>query len=140
VQDIELNNEGGIAAEIRREPLPVAADEFRTLLRGFNAKTGARMSAIVSRSGVPVAWALPDEAQVDNFATMAATLLGALEVINAAMKAALPAHVTVQSEGGVLSIREVTGKMFFVAATPKRAPAMARAIDDLLAKAKGLLT
>src|SRR2546429_6153204 len=30
------------------------------------------MSAIVSRSGVPVAWVLPDEAQVDNFATMAA--------------------------------------------------------------------
>src|SRR2546430_12170000 len=73
------------------------------------------MSAIVSRSGVPVAWVLPDEAQVDNFATMAATLLGALEVIYATMKAATPTHVTVESEGGILSVREVTGKMFFVA-------------------------
>jgi predicted regulator of Ras-like GTPase activity (Roadblock/LC7/MglB family) len=135
----ELNNEGGIAPRTRRKSLPVAVDALRTLLKDFNAKTGAKMSAIVSRSGVPVAWVLPDEAQVDNFATMAATLLGALEVIYATMKASLPGHVTVESEGGVLSIREVTGKLFFVAAAPKRASALARAIDDLTAKAKGLL-
>jgi len=97
------------------------------------------MSAIVSRSGVPVAWVLPDDAQVDNFATMAATLLGALEVIYAAMKANAPSHVTVESEGGILSVREVTSKMFFVAMADKRSPALMRSIDDLLGKAKGLL-
>jgi predicted regulator of Ras-like GTPase activity (Roadblock/LC7/MglB family) len=98
------------------------------------------MSAIVSRSGVPVAWVLPDDAQVDNFATMAATLLGALEVIYATMKADPPSHVAVESEGGVLSIREVTGKMFFVAMAQKRSPALVKAVDELLAKARGLLS
>ncbi len=46
------------------------------MLQDFNGRTGARMSAIVSRSGVPVAWSMPEDIQVDNFATMAATLLG----------------------------------------------------------------
>src|SRR5947208_3191989 len=83
---------------------------------------------------------LPDDAQVDNFATMAATLLGALEVIYSTMKASAPTHVTVESEGGILAVREVTGKMFFVAMSEKRSPALVRAIDDVITKSKALLT
>ena len=119
--------------------MPVAVEALRKLLRDFNARTGAKMSAIVSRSGVPVAWVLPDDAQVDNFATMAATLLGALEVIYATMKASAPTYVTVESEGGILSVREVTGKMFFVGMAEKRSPTLVRSVDDLITKAKGLL-
>jgi predicted regulator of Ras-like GTPase activity (Roadblock/LC7/MglB family) len=98
------------------------------------------MSAIVSRSGVPVAWVLPNDAQVDNFATMAATLLGALEVLYATMKAAVPTHVTVESEGGLLLVREVTGKMFFVAMATRRSAQLVKSTDELLAKAKGFLS
>ena len=119
--------------------MPVAVDALRKLLQDFNARTGAKMSAIVSRSGVPVAWVLPDEAQVDNFATMAATLLGALEVIYATMKTEAPTHVTVESEGGILSVRGVTGKMFFVAMADRRSATFAKSLDEALTKAKGLL-
>ena len=117
----------------------MAVDALRKLLQDFNARTGAKMSAIVSRSGVPVAWVLPDEAQVDNFATMAATLLGALEVIYATMNTKAPTHVTVESEGGILSVRGVTGKMFFVAMADKRSATFAKSLDEALTKAKGLL-
>ena len=120
--------------------MPLPADALRKLLQDFNARTTAKMSAIVSRSGVPVAWVLPDDAQVDNFATMAATLLGALEVIYATMKANAPTHVTVESEGGILSVREVTGKMFFVAMAERRSSALVRAIEDVITKSKGMLT
>lgn len=119
--------------------MPVAVEALRKLLQEFNARTGARMSAVVSRSGVPVAWVLPDEAQVDNFATMAATLLGALEVIYGTMKVDGPNAVTVEGDGGFLTLRGVTGKMFFVAMADTRAPTFARSIDDVLTKAKGLL-
>ena len=119
--------------------MPVAVDALRKLLQDFNARTGAKMSAIVSRSGVPVAWVLPDEAQVDNFATMAATLLGALEVIYATMKTEAPTHVTVESEGGILSVRGVTGKMFFVAMADRRSATFAKSLDEALTKARGLL-
>ena len=119
--------------------MPVAVDALRKLLQDFNARTGAKMSAIVSRSGVPVAWVLPDEAQVDNFATMAATLLGALEVIYATMKTGAPTHVTVESEGGILFVRGVTGKMFFVAMADRRSATFEKSLDEALTKAKGLL-
>src|SRR5437879_12800760 len=97
------------------------------------------MSAIVSRSGVPVAWVLPDDAQVDNFATMAATLLGALEVIYSTMKASAPTHVTVESERGLLAVREVTANMLLVAMSEKRSPALVRVIADVITKSKALL-
>src|SRR5437870_13082761 len=107
----ELNNLGCIARRFGGNPLAVAVEALRKLLHEFNARIGAKMSAIVSRSGVPVAWVLPDDDQVDNFATMAATLLGALEVIYATMKANPPTQLTVESEDGVLSACEVAGKM-----------------------------
>jgi len=102
--------------------VPVAVEALRKLLTDFNSRTGAKMSAIVSRSGVPVAWVLPDDAQVDNFATMAATLLGALEVMY-----------------GILSVHGVSGKMFFVAMAEKQTAAFGKAVADALGKAKGLL-
>jgi len=109
------------------------------MLREFNGRTGARMSAVVSRSGVPVASSMPEDVQVDNFATMAATLLGALEVIYSTLDVDAPNNVTVEAEGGILTVREVTGKMFFVALAEERTAADAKAIDEAIAKAKGLL-
>ncbi len=110
------------------------------MLHDFNGRSGARMSAIVSRSGVPVAWSLPEDVQVDNFATMAATLLGALEVIYSTMKSDTPPRdVTVESEAGVLTVRDVTGKMFFVSLAEKRTAAQGKAIDEAIAKARGFL-
>ncbi len=119
--------------------MPVAVEALRKLLEDFNAHTSAKMSAIVSRSGVPVAWVLPDDAQVDNFATMAATLLGALEVIYATMKRDAPNRITVVSDGGILTVHGVTGKMFFVAMADKQTPSFGKAVADTLSKAKGLL-
>jgi len=118
--------------------MPVAAEALRKLLEEFNAKTSATMSAIVSRSGVPVAWVLPDEAQVDNFATMAATLLGALEVIYVAMRRDAPNRVTVVADGGILTVHDVTGKMFFVTMTEKQPASFDKAVAKALSKAKDL--
>ena len=70
---------------------------------------------------------------------MAATLLGALEVIYATMKAKAPSQVTVESDRGVLTVRGVAGKMFFVAMADTRSATFGNAVEDALAKAKGLL-
>src|SRR3989449_5288948 len=133
------NNGGRSARHSGGNRMPVAAEALRKLLQEFNARTSAKMSAIVTRSGVPVAWVLPDDAQVDNFATMAATLLGALEVMYATMKRNAPNRVTVVADGGILTVHGVTGKMFFVAMTEKQTAAFGKAVADALSKAKGLL-
>jgi len=119
--------------------VPVAVEALRKLLTDFNSRTGAKMSAIVSRSGVPVAWVLPDDTQVDNFATMAATLLGALEVMYGAMKMDAPNRISVASDSGILSVHGVSGKMFFVAMAEKQTAAFGKAVEEALGKAKGLL-
>ena len=80
-----------------------------------------------------------DDAQVDNFATMAATLLGALEVMYGTMKMEPPNRLTVASDSGILSVHGVSGKMFFVAMAEKQTAAFGKAVADALGKAKGLL-
>src|SRR5437899_12751691 len=110
----ELNNEGCIARRFGGSPVPVAVEALRKLLTDFNSRTGAKMSAIVSRSGVPVAWVLPDDTQGDNFATMAATLLGAHEALYGTTKMDAPNRITVASDSGILSVHGVSGKMFVV--------------------------
>lgn len=109
------------------------------LLKGFNSRTGARVSAVVTRSGVPIAWALPEEVPVDNFATMAATLLGALEVIYSSMKEAMPEKAFVETDGGTLAVRTITSRMFFVALSKGKGSDLAEAVEETSVRARGFL-
>jgi predicted regulator of Ras-like GTPase activity (Roadblock/LC7/MglB family) len=115
------------------------SEELRLLLKGFNGRTGSRMSAVVTRSGGVVAAVLPEDVPADNFATMAATLLGALEVIYSGTKAPSPQTVTVQTEAGNLLLRVVTPKTFFVALTDGNVDEAARHVEEAAIRARGLL-
>ena len=97
------------------------------------------MSAIVTRSGVPVSWVLPPEVPPDNFATMAATLLGALEVIYSTTQGPSPQQVTVQTETGTLVVRVVTPKMFLVALTEGKPEDVAAQVEETATRARTLL-
>ncbi len=120
--------------------MPIAVDELRVLLKGFNARTGAYASAVVTRSGVPIAWALPDDVPVDNFATMAATLLGALEVIYSTMKEPAPEKAFVQTDGGTLAVRTITSRMFFVTLSKGTSSDLGPAVDEAATRARGFLS
>ncbi len=97
------------------------------------------MSAVVTRSGVPVASVLPDDVPADNFATMAATLLGALEVIYSTFKGPSPERVVVRTEQGTLFVRAVTTKAFLVALTDGRAEDTQAHVDETATRARALL-
>ncbi len=109
------------------------------LLKGFNSTTGSRMCAVVTRSGVPVASALPEDVPADNFATMAATLLGALEVIYSTLKGPSPEQVVVRTERGTLFVRPVTTKTFFVALTNGQPEDAQAHVDEAANRARTLL-
>ena len=134
-----INNEGRIDAPSEGLTLAGGSDELRILLKGFNGQSGSRMCAIVTRSGVPVASVLPDEVPADNFATMAATLLGALEVIYSTMKGPSPQQVTVQTENGNLMLRVVTSKVFFVAMTEGSPADVQKHVYETATRARALL-
>jgi len=114
-------------------------DELRVLLKGFTSQTGSRMCAVVTRSGVPVASVLPDEVPADNFATMAATLLGALEVLFSAESGPSPERVVVRTEKGTLFVRAVTTKTFFVALADGVGEGMQAHVDEAATRARALL-
>ncbi len=97
------------------------------------------MSAVVTRSGVPVASVLPDEVPADNFATMAATLLGALEVIYSTVQGPSPERVAVRTERGTLFVRTVTTKAFLVALIDGAAEDAQAAVDETATRARALL-
>lgn len=118
--------------------LASGSDELRVLLKGLNGQTGGRMSAVVTRSGVPVAWVLPPEVPPDNFATMAATLLGALEVIYSTMNGPAPQTVSVRTENGTLAVRLITSKMFLVALSSGEAD-LAAPLEEAATRARGIL-
>ena len=97
------------------------------------------MSAVVTRSGVPVAAVLPEGVPADNFATMAATLLGALDVIYSTVKGPSPERVAVRTETGTLFIRSVTTKAFLVALVDGEAGAAEAAVEEAATRARPLV-
>src|SRR5687767_5583238 len=110
--------------------MPTAVGELNRILRDFNAKYRASLSAVVSRSGVPIAWALPPEMRVDNLATLSATILGASEVIYSGLNKDPPRRVIVEAETGTLIATGVGPKSFLVAMVSGKAEAVISALDQ----------
>jgi predicted regulator of Ras-like GTPase activity (Roadblock/LC7/MglB family) len=110
--------------------MPTAVGELNRILRDFNAKYKASLSAIVSRSGVPIAWAMPPEMRVDNLATLSATILGASEVIYSGMNRDPPTRIVVESDRGVLIATGVGPKSFLVAMVPGQGDAVRAGLDQ----------
>ncbi len=75
--------------------------ELNQELEKLAEEHGIEISAVVSRSGVPIAWHLPDESIMETFATLSATIIGASEVVYTGMGKEAPHVVTIESEKGV---------------------------------------
>lgn len=70
---------------------------------------------------------------------MAATLLGALEVIFSATKGPTPQTVTVQTGEGTLLVRTVTPRVFFVALADGGSPDAGSQAEEIATRARGVL-
>ncbi|HEY5539357.1 MAG TPA: roadblock/LC7 domain-containing protein [Thermoplasmata archaeon] len=93
----------------------VSEQDLKRILRDFNARYHALFSAVVSRSGVPIAWELPPDVNVENVAMLSATILGASEVIYSGMKATRPLRVLVESETSTLIAAGIGERSLLVA-------------------------
>jgi predicted regulator of Ras-like GTPase activity (Roadblock/LC7/MglB family) len=111
--------------------LASAVGELKRILGEFNARYGASMSAIVSRSGIPIAWNLPQGTPVENFAALSATLLGASEVIYSGVNKPPPNRVIVESDDGVLVVVGLGQKAFVVAMFQRPGDEMIKGIQEV---------
>ncbi len=89
--------------------------DLKRILEELNAATGSDCSAVVSLSGIPIAWDVPDEVNVDHFATLSATLLGASEVVYTSLNKPAPGRVIVPSGDGSLVAMSIGDNALLVA-------------------------
>ena len=80
------------------------AGQLQTELDRLSTEHGIEISALVSRSGVPIVWHFPDDTQIETFATLSATIIGASEVVYTGLGKTIPNKVTIESQNGGLFI------------------------------------
>lgn len=59
--------------------MPAVLDTVSTILDRFLSSTGARGAAVVSRDGLPMVSVMPASVNLESFAAMSATMLGAAD-------------------------------------------------------------
>lgn len=118
--------------------MPSAVAELKRLLGDFNARHGADLSLVVSRTGVPIAHDGPKELNAETFASLAATLMNAAEVLYTGLGRAAPERIVVESANGTLVASGLGTKAMFVALG--RRDDILRGIDDMIAGIKAVLS
>jgi len=103
----------------------------------FNERHGADLSMVVSRTGVPIAHEGPKELNAETFASLAATLMNAADVLYTGLGRTPPSRILVESDGGTLVASNLGTKALFVALGRK--DEIVRGIDDMTAGIRSVL-
>ncbi len=84
-------------------------------LDALASEQGVEISAVITRSGAPIAWHLPKNTSAETIATLSATIFGASEVIYTGSGWEKPRKVTIEAgEEGTLITRSLGNKAILV--------------------------
>jgi len=84
-------------------------------LDALASEQGVEISAVITRSGAPIAWHLPNGTSAETIATLSATIFGASEVIYTGHGWEKPRKVTIEAgEQGTLITRSLGTKAILV--------------------------
>ena len=84
-------------------------------LDALASEQGVEISAVITRSGAPIAWHLPNGTSAETIATLSATIFGASEVIYTGSGWEKPRKVTIEAgENGTLITRSLGNKAILV--------------------------
>ena len=118
--------------------MPGAAAEVRRVRGEFNARHGADVSMVVSRTGVPIAHEGPEDLNADTFASLAATLMNAAEVLYTGLGRPPPGRIVVESSNGTLVATGLGSKAMLVALGAKQ-DEIVRGLDEMTAGMRSVL-
>ncbi len=105
--------------------------ELKKELENLSEKHGIEISAIISRSGVPIAWNVPDESQVETFSTLSATILGASEVVYTGLGKEPPTKIIVESKSGTFLAGSISSKaLIAVISNSTDTEAVCKSLDE----------
>lgn len=115
--------------------------DIKDELKKLSANQKIEVSAIVSRSGVPIAWNVPDESMVETFATLSATIMGAAEVVYTSIGRVPPRRIMIDSDGGVFVAAPIGSKALLVGlSSQKDHAALSSGIDKAVEVIRGVLS
>jgi predicted regulator of Ras-like GTPase activity (Roadblock/LC7/MglB family) len=110
-------------------------------LKKLEDEHGIEISAVVSRSGVPIAWHMPNESHIETFATLSATILGASEVVYADLGKVPPKHVLIESPDGTFIATPLGTKALLVGMSKsKKSGELSTSLDAAIESIKGVLS
>ena len=118
--------------------MPPATEQLKRLLGEFNASHGADVSMVVSRTGASIAHEGPRDFSAETFASLAATLMNAAEVLYTGLGRSAPTRIVVESDHGTLVAAGLGSKAMFVVLGDER-DAIVRGIDDVSAGIRSVL-
>ena len=118
--------------------MPTASDELRRLLGEFNKQNGAELSMVLTRTGTSIAHEGSGEINADTFASLAATLMNAAEIMYAGLGRPAPSRILVESEKASLVASGLGMRAMFVAVGGNRERIL-RGMDDVTAGIRSVL-
>jgi predicted regulator of Ras-like GTPase activity (Roadblock/LC7/MglB family) len=113
--------------------------ELKTILEEMKAQHDTDISAVISKSGIPIVWDLPEETHLETFATLSATILGASEVVCTGLGKKPPKRVVVETEDGNLIAISLGAKALLVAMSSASAEELAEIVEEIAENIKGVL-
>ena len=116
-----------------------AVTEVRRVLEELSQDHGMTMAAVISRAGIPIAWNLPKDVHLENFATLSATLVGAAEVIYTGLGRPSPNRITVDSPDGTLVAIGIGPKAFLVLLAEDTGPELLDAAQNAVSSLREAL-
>lgn len=113
--------------------------EMRRILAELRAKKGVALAAVISHSGVPVAWEAPEGIHIENFAMLCATLTGSTELLFQGVGKRPSGRVVVESNAGVVVAVSLGPKAFLAAFLSTRSDEFLAAVDAAAASLRRVL-
>jgi predicted regulator of Ras-like GTPase activity (Roadblock/LC7/MglB family) len=115
--------------------------DLKVELKKLEDEHGIEISAVVSRSGVPIAWNMASESHVETFATLSATILGASEVVYADLGKVPPKHIFIESQDGTFLATPLGTKALLVGMSKSKSGRdLLSSLDVAVEKVKGVLS
>jgi predicted regulator of Ras-like GTPase activity (Roadblock/LC7/MglB family) len=89
--------------------------DLKGILRNMRETYNIEACAVVSRSGIPIVWDMPDKVPVETIATLSATILGASDVVCTGLEKNPPTRIIVETPENSLIVLGLGSKALLMA-------------------------
>jgi predicted regulator of Ras-like GTPase activity (Roadblock/LC7/MglB family) len=90
------------------------AGDIKSIIAEIRKANKIETCMVVSRNGIPIAWEMPNDSQVETLATLCATILGAADVVYGGIGKPKTHSVAMRSNGDIVLITGLGTKALIV--------------------------